>query len=153
MNEAEESDKQGVFHVLGMYCKLFNYWVNIYRTSAIFENILGYNPDLASELVSKTKFLSWLLDRLQSKVHDENRGYASELLSILLQNNVDNRVRFGKEDGVELLLKILSVRRIDLLYSRDYSCISIGSNTDGRILWTPTRLSLWKTCLTRYAQS
>lgn len=94
MNETEESDKQGVFHVL-----------------AVFENILGYNPDLALQLVSKTNVLPWLLNRLQSKTHDENRGYAAELLSILLQNNVDNRIRFGKENGVELLLKVLSQYR------------------------------------------
>ncbi|KIK06662.1 hypothetical protein K443DRAFT_88620 [Laccaria amethystina LaAM-08-1] len=94
MNEAEESDKQGVFHVL-----------------AVFENILGYNSDLASELVSKTNVLPWLLNRLQSKTHDENRVYAAELLSILLQNNVDNRIRFAKEDGVELLLKVVSQYR------------------------------------------
>ena len=115
--------------------------------------MLGYNSDLASKLVSKTNVLTWLLNRLQSKTHDENRGYAAELLSILLQNNVDNRIRFGKEDGVELLLKVVSVRRMNLFYSCCHLCTSVGSNTDGRILWTPTRPSSWKTCLTRYVQS
>jgi beta-catenin-like protein 1 len=42
-------------------------------------------------------------------MHDENRGYAAELLSILLQNNVDNRLELGKKDGVETILKVLSV--------------------------------------------
>jgi len=53
--------------------------------------------------------LTWLLNRIQSKTHDENRGYAAELLSILLQNDVDNRVALGKKDGVETILKVLSV--------------------------------------------
>jgi beta-catenin-like protein 1 len=92
LNETEESDRQGVFHILG-----------------IFENVLGFNPQLSTQLVSKTSVLTWLLNRIQSKTHDENRGYAAELLSILLQNNVDNRLELGKKDGVETVLKVLSV--------------------------------------------
>ncbi|PFH52768.1 hypothetical protein AMATHDRAFT_139367 [Amanita thiersii Skay4041] len=91
LNESEEADKQGVFHILG-----------------IFENLLGFNPDLATQLVAKTKIMSWLLTRIQSKYHDENKGYAAELLSIILQTNATNRLEMGKEDGVEILLKVLS---------------------------------------------
>ncbi|KAJ7498873.1 Catenin-beta-like protein [Mycena latifolia] len=94
LNEAEESDRQGVFHILG-----------------IFENILGFNPELSTQLVSKTSILPWLLTRIQSKTHDENRGYAAELLSILLQNNQANRLELGKKDGVETFLKVLSQYR------------------------------------------
>ncbi|KAI0677614.1 Catenin-beta-like protein [Trametes maxima] len=90
-NEEEESDRQGIFHVLG-----------------IFENLLGFNAELSTQLVSKTKILSWLLKRIESPKHDENRGYAAEILSILLQNNRSNRLALGKQDGVESLLKILS---------------------------------------------
>ncbi|KAG2013629.1 hypothetical protein CC2G_010514 [Coprinopsis cinerea AmutBmut pab1-1] len=91
LNEAEESDRQGVFHILG-----------------VFENILGFNPDLATTLVEKTKLLPWLLNRIQGKTHDENRGYSAEILSILLQNSTPNRLAFGREDGVETVLKLLS---------------------------------------------
>jgi beta-catenin-like protein 1 len=91
LNETEESDRQGVFHILG-----------------IFENMLGFNPDLSLILVSKTKLMTWLLNRVQSKIHDENRGYSAELLSILLQNNAVNRQDFGKKDGVEIALNVLS---------------------------------------------
>lgn len=41
--------------------------------------------------------------------HDENRGYAAEILSILLQTNRPNRLEFGNKDGVETCLKTLSV--------------------------------------------
>ncbi|KAG9317673.1 Catenin-beta-like protein [Chiua virens] len=92
LKEEEESDKQGVFHILG-----------------VFENVLGFNPELSVPFVSKTKIMSWLLERVRSKTHDENRGYAAELLSILLQNSVSNRQEFGKKDGVEVILKVLSV--------------------------------------------
>ncbi|KAI0719562.1 Catenin-beta-like protein [Cerioporus squamosus] len=90
-NEEEESDRQGIFHVLG-----------------IFENILGFNADLSTELVSKTKILDWLLRRIESPKHDENRGYAAEILSILLQDKRQNRLELGKRDGVETILKVLS---------------------------------------------
>lgn len=53
--------------------------------------------------------MTWLLNRIQSKTHDENRGYAAELLSILLQSNAENRLELGKKDGVETILKVLSV--------------------------------------------
>lgn len=79
------------------------------RSTGIFENILGFNPQLSSQLIEKTNFLPWLLNRVQTKTHDENRGYAAELLSILLQDSSENRLEFGKQDGVEALLKVLSV--------------------------------------------
>lgn len=94
LNETEESDRQGVFHILG-----------------IFENVLGFNPQLSTRLVSQTSILTWLLTRIQLKTHDENRGYAAELLSILLQNNVETRLQLGKKDGVETILKVLSQYR------------------------------------------
>lgn len=50
-----------------------------------------------------------MLKRAQEKKQDENRGYAAELLSILLQNNRVNRLRFGEEDGVETVLTTVSV--------------------------------------------
>ncbi|KAL0949510.1 hypothetical protein HGRIS_009562 [Hohenbuehelia grisea] len=94
LNESEESDRQGVFHILG-----------------IFENILGFDPKLATGLVANTKILPWLLTRIELKQYDENRGYAAELLSILLQDNTDNRLAFGKMDGVEACLKVISQYR------------------------------------------
>jgi beta-catenin-like protein 1 len=91
-NEAEEADRQGIYHVLG-----------------IFENFIGSKPPLAERLVLKTKLLPWLVNRVQSKKHDENRGYAAELLSILLQGSQPNRLELGRKDGVESLLKVTSV--------------------------------------------
>ncbi|KAH7887699.1 Catenin-beta-like protein [Phlebopus sp. FC_14] len=91
LNEAEESDRQGIFHILG-----------------VFENVIGFNPAFSVQLVSKTKIMHWLLQRIQSKTHDENRGYAAELLSIVLQNSVANRIKLGRDDGVEIILRVLS---------------------------------------------
>lgn len=93
-NEEEESDRQGLFHVLG-----------------IFENMLALNPELSNLIVAKTKFLQWILSRIQAKVHDENRGYASELLAILLQNSRENRIAFASQSGMEMALQVLSQYR------------------------------------------
>jgi beta-catenin-like protein 1 len=94
-NEAEESDRQGIYYTLG-----------------IFENVIGLNPSLARTLVANTSVLKWLLERAAAKKHDENRGYASELIAILLQSDRLNRLEFGKLGGVETSLQILSVRSL-----------------------------------------
>ncbi|KAH8105853.1 Catenin-beta-like protein [Cristinia sonorae] len=91
LKETQESDRLGVFHVLG-----------------IFENVLGFNAELSTDLVAKTTILDWILQRIQGKTHDDNRGYAAELLSILLQNNRSNRLALAKKDGVETALKVIS---------------------------------------------
>lgn len=94
LNESDEADRQGVFDLLG-----------------IFESILGINPQLSGHLISKTTFLTWLLKRMEAKVHEANRGYAAEILSILLDTR-DNKLAFGKADGIESSLKVLSVSYI-----------------------------------------
>ena len=108
LNEEEEADRQGVFHVLG-----------------ILENVLAFNPDISKTLVEKTKTLSWALSRIQNPVQDDNRGYAAEFLSIILQSDRENRLAYGKGDGVEVSLKVLSVS-----YRRPFfvfSCLNGGS--------------------------
>ena len=92
LNETEESDRQGVYHTLG-----------------IFENTIGFNPSLATALMQKTTILKWLLERLQWKKYDENRGYVAELLPILLQSSQENRLTFGEAKGIDVLLQVLSV--------------------------------------------
>jgi beta-catenin-like protein 1 len=80
---------------------------------------LGVNPELAEQIVDKTRFLKWLLERVQAKTNDENRGYASELLSILLQSSRKNRLALAKEGGVEVLLQSLAVRQSHRTYSHE----------------------------------
>jgi beta-catenin-like protein 1 len=91
----------------------------------VFENMLALNPDLSGFIVSKTSFLGWLLSRIQAKTHDENRGYAAELLAILLQNNRDNRLAFAHQDGIELVLQVLFVSLC--IYTSQISLILLGS--------------------------
>ncbi|KAI9313712.1 Catenin-beta-like protein [Dichotomocladium elegans] len=94
LDENEESDRQGVFKILG-----------------IFENIVGLDTKFSERIALKTEFLPWLLKRIQSKSYDSNRGYASEILSILLQDNRDIRLKIGELGGVDILLRVLSSYR------------------------------------------
>lgn len=86
--------------------------LSIYHATiiGIFENFVSLTPSLATRLVSKTSVLQWLLQRIQAKDHDENSNYAAELLPILLQSSVDNKIALGKLNGVEILLEMISVR-------------------------------------------
>lgn len=120
LNEREEADRQAVFHVLGesrldVACRYLSFF------KGIFENMVGLEPSLGSDMVSKTKVLDWLLNRIQSKAHDENRAYSAELLSIFLQSSRDNKMQMGKSNGVEIILKVLSVS----LYRSAYSFIEL----------------------------
>ena len=89
--------------------------------------------------------MSWLLGRIQSKTHDENRGYAAELLSILLQNSVPNRQELGKKDGVEVILKVLSVsdNRVGDMCKSHLATSNFGIVSP----WTRTKQSSWRICL------
>jgi beta-catenin-like protein 1 len=56
--------------------------------------------------------MKWLLDRIQVPTHDDNRGYAAELISILLQNESENRMALANLNGIEVILKVLSVSQV-----------------------------------------
>lgn len=49
---------------------------------------------------------------MQKKEYDSNKQYASEVLSILLQGGREVVVKVWEQDGVEVLLKVLSVSDI-----------------------------------------
>ena len=116
----------------------------------IFESILGVDPELSQKLVSKTTIMQWLLKRIEAKSHDGNRSYASEILSVLLDNR-QNRLAFGKADGVEVSLKVLSVSSFSGLHLKSPSdnCVS---NFGNEILSMEMKKNTWRTSLTPSVQ-
>ena len=53
--------------------------------------------------------MNWLIKKLKVKVpFDENKLYASEILSILLQTEPENRKLFGELDAIDILLQQLA---------------------------------------------
>ncbi len=71
----------------------------IHNTLAVFENLVEFHPSICKE-AAEAGLLSWLLRRLKVKVpFDNNKLYASEMLSIMLQSEPDNRRRVGETQG------------------------------------------------------
>ena len=91
--DEEESDRTGVFNILG-----------------IFENILSFIPPLAVQVVNTTELLPWLLKRIaKEKTYDSNKQYASEILSILLQEEREVRLKFVELKGLDVVLEAVAV--------------------------------------------
>jgi beta-catenin-like protein 1 len=97
--DANENDRNGVYHIL-----------------SVVENLLS-QPSNLETVGSKDRMLQWLISRIKKPDPNargkvgQNRHYAAELLAILLQGNLKNRDRFAAQDGVDVLLEILSAYR------------------------------------------
>lgn len=91
LNEEEETDRQGVFHILG-----------------VFENLLTVMPPLAEQLGMTTVVLDWLLKRVTREGFDSNKQYASEILSMLLQQTA-NVEKISSLETMEALLMVIAV--------------------------------------------
>ncbi|XP_045510670.1 beta-catenin-like protein 1 [Colias croceus] len=80
----------------------------VHNTLGIIENITEFRPELCVE-VAKQGFIQWILKRLKMKApFDANKLYATEILSILLQNTPENRKLLGELDGIDVLLQQLA---------------------------------------------
>ncbi|KAJ9573603.1 hypothetical protein L9F63_009019, partial [Diploptera punctata] len=81
----------------------------VHNTLAIFENLAEFRPELCGD-AAKQGLLHWLLRRLRVKLpFDGNKLYASEILSILLQDTPDNRQMLGDLEGIDVILQQLAV--------------------------------------------
>ncbi|XP_044743510.1 beta-catenin-like protein 1 [Chrysoperla carnea] len=81
----------------------------VHQTLNIFENLIETQPNIAID-ATKQGLMQWLLQRLRKRgTFDPNKLYASELLSILLQDTTaENRVTLGELDGIDVLLQQLA---------------------------------------------
>ncbi|KAK5127680.1 hypothetical protein LTR08_004346 [Meristemomyces frigidus] len=95
LDEEEESDRSGVYHIL-----------------ALIEPLIG---QLAiAEKVGSEKLLLWLCNRVRKpeKVLGQNKQYAAEVLQVLLHSSPLIRRRLALNlDGVDLFLQILAAYR------------------------------------------
>ncbi|KAL9122794.1 MAG: hypothetical protein Q9187_000656 [Circinaria calcarea] len=94
-DEKIESDRSGVYHVLG-----------------VLES-LSSRPSLAERIGGNEIILSWLYDRARNPEVpiSQNKQYATEVLAILLQSSGTNRKRFLELDGIDFFLQLLSTYR------------------------------------------
>ncbi|MCJ1464940.1 hypothetical protein MMC07_003555 [Pseudocyphellaria aurata] len=95
LNENNESDRAGIYHVLG-----------------VLEN-LSSRGSIAERMGKETSVIKWLVARIQRKetIIGQNKQYSAELLAILLQSSAANRARLIESDGVDTLLQLLSPYR------------------------------------------
>ena len=95
LDEKNESDRSGVYHVL-----------------SVVENLLS-QADLAEPIGQKSSMLQWLLKRVQEKEVrvGQNKQYSAELLAILLQSSRSNRDKCAEMGGVDITLQLLSAYR------------------------------------------
>ncbi|KAL8909925.1 MAG: hypothetical protein Q9171_004781 [Xanthocarpia ochracea] len=95
LDEANESDRAGLYHVLG-----------------VLEN-LSSRTAVAESISSNTSFIPWLLKRIQQKepVVSQNKQYSAEILAILVQASPANRTLLFGLNGIDTLLQLLSSYR------------------------------------------
>ena len=95
LDEKNESDRSGVYHVL-----------------SVVENLLS-QADIAERIGQKSNMLEWLLKRVQEEEVrvGQNKQYSAELLAILLQGSRKNRETFAGMGGVDVNLQLLSAYR------------------------------------------
>jgi len=80
----------------------------VHNTLAILENIAEFQPELSKD-IAEAGFMAWLVKKLKVKVpFDDNKLYASEVLSILLQNEPANRLLFGNMEAMDSMLQQLA---------------------------------------------
>nr|CAH7728166.1 unnamed protein product [Callosobruchus chinensis] len=80
----------------------------VHNTLSIVENLTELKSEITTE-AGKQGLLGWILRRLKVKgPFDANKLYASEMMSILLQDNEKNRTMLGEMDGIDTLLQQLA---------------------------------------------
>jgi len=80
----------------------------VHNALAVLENIMEFRPAVCKD-VAESGFMTWLIKKLKVKVpFDGNKLYASEILSILLQNEPDNRIMFGELGAIDSMLQQLA---------------------------------------------
>lgn len=80
----------------------------VHNTLAIIENLTELRPKICND-ATKQGLLQWILRRIKMKTpFDANKLYASEILSILLQDNQGNKSALGEMDGIDTLLQQLA---------------------------------------------
>jgi beta-catenin-like protein 1 len=94
LDESSEEDAQGV-----------------HNTFSLIESLVDLRASVAKDICKKTHILTYLLKRLRPRKCDANKLYASELLSILLQQYDSNLLRVSlteEVDGLDELLQAVA---------------------------------------------
>ena len=89
LSEEEDDQRQGVYNIL-----------------SIFENLSELQPKALEALCANTDLVEWLFKRLKAKAFDQNKAYASEVLSILVHGSELTQRQVGGNEGMDRLLGV-----------------------------------------------
>jgi beta-catenin-like protein 1 len=94
-DESQEADRTGLYTALN-----------------VLES-LSSNADLTRSVGSNTTLLKWLLNRIQKLESpiSQNKQYSAEILSILVQSDIPNRIGLINLEAVDKVLQLLSSYR------------------------------------------
>lgn len=80
----------------------------VHNTLAIIENLAEFKVDMCVD-ATQQGLMQWILKRIKAKMpFDANKLYCSEILSILLQHQDENRQYLGEIEGIDILLQQLA---------------------------------------------
>ena len=86
----------------------------VHHTLEMIENMTELDPSICSKLLSQTKLSQYLLKRVNVKEFDPNKLYASEILSIVYQVDMEATEQLAldpKFDGLDALLQSIAKYR------------------------------------------
>ncbi|RKU46708.1 hypothetical protein DL546_009018 [Coniochaeta pulveracea] len=95
LDEADEADREGVYHVM-----------------EVVENLCS-RTETASVVGKNEGLVKWLLGRVQKseKTVSQNKQYAAEILAILVQASPENRRKLAEMDAVDAFLQLAAAYR------------------------------------------
>lgn len=111
LDENNESDRAGVYHILGNY-SIQTVAQACLHISGVIENFSS-RVSIAKLMGRTIPILAWLLKRIQRPEPSvsQNKQYSTEVLAILLQSTGSNRAKLIESDGIDILLQLLSTYR------------------------------------------
>jgi beta-catenin-like protein 1 len=86
----------------------------VYSSMEFFEGIFELDPSFIEYAGKESDLIPWLIKRLLEKpkaARDDNRQYASEILSIMVQESTANQCRCAMDGGIDSILKAISYFR------------------------------------------
>ena len=86
----------------------------VYSSMEFFENIFELDPSFVEYAGKECDLLRWLIKRLLEKpkgARDDNRQYASEILSIMVQEYTANQCICAANGGIDSILKDIAYFR------------------------------------------
>jgi beta-catenin-like protein 1 len=118
-NMVERAKSCQVFQAIVANLSRFNENVDddakaVYSSMEFFECMFDLDPSFVEYAGKESDLIQWLLKRLLEKpklVRDDNRQYASEILSIMVQDCTSNQRICAGNGGMDMILKAISYFR------------------------------------------